>query len=49
MTELRVYLLLEDLQRQFAAYMGTPLRVQRVKIRGALPSSARPKSERDAQ
>ena len=26
MTELRVYLLLEDLQRQFAAYMSTPTR-----------------------
>ncbi len=28
MTELRVYLLLEDLQRQFAAYMGTPTRAR---------------------
>ena len=28
MTELRVYLLLEDLQRQFAAYMGTPSRAR---------------------
>jgi hypothetical protein len=27
-TELRVYLLLEDLQRQFAAYMGTPSRAR---------------------
>jgi len=27
-TELRVYLLLEDLQRQFAAYMGTPTRAR---------------------
>ena len=26
MTDLRVYLLLEDLQAQFAAYMGTPTR-----------------------
>ena len=26
--ELRVYLLLEDLQRQFAAYMGTPSRAR---------------------
>ena len=28
MTELRVYLLLEDLQRQFAAYMSTPTRAR---------------------
>ena len=28
MTELRVYLLLEDLQRQFAAYLGTPSRAR---------------------
>lgn len=28
MTELRVYLLLEDLQRQFAAYMSTPSRAR---------------------
>lgn len=28
MTELRVYLLVEDLQRQFAAYMGTPSRAR---------------------
>lgn len=27
-TELRVYLLLEDLQRQFAAYLGTPTRAR---------------------
>lgn len=27
-TELRVYLLVEDLQRQFAAYMGTPTRAR---------------------
>lgn len=27
-TELRVYLLLEDLQRQFAAYLGTPSRAR---------------------
>ena len=28
MTELRVYLLVQDLQRQFAAYMGTPSRAR---------------------
>ena len=28
MTELRVYLLVEDLQRQFAAYLGTPTRAR---------------------
>lgn len=28
MTELRVYLLVEDLQPQFAAYMGTPIRAR---------------------
>ena len=27
-TELRVYLLLEDLQPQFAAYLGTPTRAR---------------------
>jgi hypothetical protein len=27
-TELRVYLLVEDLQKQFAAYMGTPIRAR---------------------
>ena len=28
MTDIRVYLLIEDLQRQFAAYMGTPVRAR---------------------
>jgi len=28
MTELRVYLLVEDLRPQFAAYMGTPMRAR---------------------
>ena len=28
MTELRVYLLIEDLRPQFAAYMGTPTRAR---------------------
>jgi hypothetical protein len=28
MTELRVYLLIENLARQFAAYMSTPMRAR---------------------
>lgn len=27
-TQIRVYLLVEDLQRQFAAYLGTPTRAR---------------------